>query len=353
MTIHERAALWTGSTLAVHQSVARSGGRVAMSRHRGTIAAATLVLVLSSVPGVAVAEEVDGVCDLEISLNRAPTLLDNVVVEAYAGQEIFPVGRGFPPGGDPSTRSGTVQFDFYVNGLPRFPFWEPIADDGSVNAQRSRAFRFEMPFWNDAAGVTGEVRATYLGVGEPCTDSVMVTSLGPLPVFADAATSRFIPEILALAEAGVITGCTPTQFCPQTSITRAQTAAFIARALDLPAATEDFFDDDDGNPLEGAINSAAAAGIVTGCGDRAFCPTERITRAEMAAFLVRGFELPPSDIDRFADDNGLTLEDSINALAAAGVTKGCRSGDPTRFCPTLFVKRDEMAGFLYRALNPS
>ena len=56
-----------------------------MSRHRGTIAAATLVFVLSSVPGVAIAEEVDGVCDLEISINRAPTLVDNVVDRGVHG----------------------------------------------------------------------------------------------------------------------------------------------------------------------------------------------------------------------------------------------------------------------------
>ena len=151
----------------------------------------------------------------------------------------------------------------------------------------------------------------------------------------------------------MIEGCGPDAFCPQTSITREQMAAWMDRALDLPDADEDFFDDDVFSSFQGAINRLAAAGIATGCGERAFCPKDRVTRAEMAALLVRGFEIPPSDVDRFADDNGMTLEDSINALAAAGITKGCRSGDPTRFCPTLFVKRDEMAGFLYRALNPT
>lgn len=324
-----------------------------MSRHRGTIAAATLVLVLSSMPTAAAAEEVDGVCDLEISLNRAPTLIDNVVVEAYSDQWIVPVGRGFPTGGDPQARSGRVQFDLFVNGLPRESTSYPIAPDGSVDAERSVLFRFQSFFWHDPAGTPGEVRVTYLGEGEPCADSVDVSSLGPVPFFPDAATSRFIPEIIWLAEAGVITGCAPGFYCPNDVIRREQMAAFMDRALDLPGTTEDFFDDDDGRPLEGAINRVAAAGIVTGCADRAFCPTGRVIRAEMAAFLVRGFELPPSDVDRFTDDDGFTLEDSINALAAAGITKGCRSGNPTRFCPTHSVKRDEMAGFLYRALNPT
>ena len=87
-----------------------------MSRHRGTIAAATLVFVLSSVPGVAIAEEVDGVCDVEISMNGAPTLADNVVVEAYTDQDIVPVGRGFPTRRwrADARRDSWVRFDFYV-----------------------------------------------------------------------------------------------------------------------------------------------------------------------------------------------------------------------------------------------
>jgi len=329
-----------------------------MSRTRGTIAAATFVLVLSSVPGVAVAEEVDGVCDLEISINQAPTLVDNVVIEAYTGQWIVPVGRGFPTtgGGVLSSWDSWVRFDFYVHGVPRWGYYWLIEPDGRVNTDRVNPFYFGGLLSSgqiDAIGEEGEVRATWMGEGEPCVDSVMLTHLGPTPFFTDIATSRFIPEIIWLAEAGVADGCGSTLYCPAATITREQTAAFIARALDLPAATEDFFDDDDGRSLEGAINSAAAAGIVTGCADRAFCPTDRITRAEMAAFLARGFELPPSDVDRFSDDDGMTLEDSINALAAAGITKGCRSNDPTKFCPALFVKRDEMAGFVYRGLNPS
>ena len=115
-----------------------------------------------------------------------------------------------------------------------------------------------------------------------------MSSLGPVPFFPDAATSRFIPEIIWLAEAGVITGCAPGFYCPNDVIRREQMAAFMDRALDLPGTTEDFFDDDDGRPLEGAINRVAAAGIVTGCADRAFCPTGRVIRAEIAAFLVLG-----------------------------------------------------------------
>jgi hypothetical protein len=326
-----------------------------MSGRRRTITSAFLALALIGVaPAAAVAEEVDGVCDLEISLNRAPTLLDNIVVEAYTGQFIVPVGLGFPTGStDPDAPATWVQFDFYVDDLPRSSWIWQIAPDGSVNADRYNPFSFGRHGPIDPVGVGGEVRATWLGEGEECADSVLVTHLGPIPYFNDIMYSRFIREIVALAEAGVVEGCGPLSFCPSSSITREEMAAFMARALELPETAEDFFDDDDGRPLEWAINRMAAAGIATGCGELAFCPTRRVTRAEMSAFLVRGFELPASDVDRFTDDDGHTLEASINALAAAGVTTGCRSGDPTRFCPDLFVKRDEMAAFVYRALHPA
>ena len=127
-----------------------------------------LAFILSSLPTAAIAEDVDGVCDLEISSNRAPTLIDNVVVEAYSGSAgIVPVGRGFPTGGDPQTRSGRVQFDLFVNGLPRESTSYPIAPDGSVDAERSVLMRFQSFFWHDPAGTPGEVRATYLGGGSP------------------------------------------------------------------------------------------------------------------------------------------------------------------------------------------
>ena len=52
-------------------------------------------------------------------------------------------------------------------------------------------------------------------------------------------------------------------------------AAFLARALDLPAATKDYFNDDNSNSLEPTINAAAQAGLTGGCGDNRYCPSGR------------------------------------------------------------------------------
>jgi spore germination protein YaaH len=156
----------------------------------------------------------------------------------------------------------------------------------------------------------------------------------------------FAVQIEWLYKEGITAGCAPTLFCPNARVTRAQMALFLDRALALPDATNDYFDDDDGKTGEGSINALAKAGITTGCGPRRFCPTAYVTRAQMAMFLDRALALPDATTDYFDDDDGKTGEASINALAKAGITGGC---DTRRFCPTASVTREQTAAFLYRA----
>jgi FAD dependent oxidoreductase/S-layer homology domain len=144
---------------------------------------------------------------------------------------------------------------------------------------------------------------------------------------------------------GITRGCAPTLFCPHDQLPRDQMASLLARALELPATGGDYFDDDDGKSHEADINRVAAAGITFGCDDRMYCPDETVTREQMAAFLVRAFALPSTDEDFFVDDERSTLEASINALAASGITAGCA---PDRFCPDATVTRGQTMAFLYR-----
>lgn len=119
--------------------------------------------------------------------------------------------------------------------------------------------------------------------------------------------------IAAIAEAGITEGCVPERFCPLEAVTRAQMASFLQRALDLPHSDDDAFVDDQGTVHEDAIDALAAAGIAEGCGDGRFCPDDTVTRAQMAAFLVVGFDLIPSFVNFFRDGNGSVHEDAINA----------------------------------------
>ncbi len=176
-------------------------------------------------------------------------------------------------------------------------------------------------------------------------------------VFLDDDDSVHESNIEAMAAAQVTFGCNPPfndRYCPEDTVTRAQAAAFLARALDLPPPLRDFFRDDDGHILEGTINQIAAAGITMGCNPPAndrFCPNDPVTRAQFAAFVARALALPPATTDYFGDDDGHALEGSINQLAAAGITRGCNPPANDLFCPERTNTRAEAATFLARALN--
>jgi subtilisin family serine protease len=96
----------------------------------------------------------------------------------------------------------------------------------------------------------------------------------------------------------------------------------------------------------------ALEGLTKGCNpprnDR-FCPDRPVTRGELAAFLHRALDLPPGP-DAFVDDNTSRFEEHINALARAGLTRGCNPPRNDRFCPDRPVTRGELAAFLHRAL---
>jgi hypothetical protein len=124
-------------------------------------------------------------------------------------------------------------------------------------------------------------------------------------------------------------------------------ASFLVRAFSLPAAESDRFTDISGSIHREDINSLIARGITLGCAADRFCPEDAVTRAQMASFLVRTLILLPG-VDVFTDDAGSPHEQDINALAASGVTLGC---GPSVYCPDAFVSRAEMAAFLFRSFN--
>jgi hypothetical protein len=159
-----------------------------------------------------------------------------------------------------------------------------------------------------------------------------------------------------IAAAGITLGCNPpdnTEYCPERNITRGEMAAFMSRGLNLEEGPDAFTDDSD-SIFEGDIDAIAAVGISRGCNppdNTEYCPERDITRGEMAAFVVRAWDLPATDTDHFEDDAASVFEDDINALAEAGVTRGCNPPENDEFCPTRNMSRSEMASFLARAFG--
>jgi TolB protein len=173
----------------------------------------------------------------------------------------------------------------------------------------------------------------------------------PIPDFplVDARFSPFESYIEWVFDAGITTGCSSERYCPDASVTRAQMASFLARALDLSGPAPDAFTDDETSIHEPNINLVAREEIASGCALNKFCPDGLVSREQMASFLARALHLSGAAPDAFTDDETSIHEPNINLVAREGIATGCGGG---HYCPSANVTRGQMAAFLYRAFAP-
>ncbi len=166
--------------------------------------------------------------------------------------------------------------------------------------------------------------------------------------FSDIGSSKFYDDIVWLVDEKITAGCSSTRFCPDGLVTRGQMASFVSRAMDLASTSRDYFVDDNTNKHEANINRFAREEITAGCSESRFCPDGLVSRAQMATFLSRALDLPVATRDWFDDDDGSSHEAAINRIAEAGITGGCGHRS---YCPDGLVTRGQMSAFLHRAFD--
>ncbi|MFZ5814412.1 MAG: tandem-95 repeat protein [Bacillota bacterium] len=109
--------------------------------------------------------------------------------------------------------------------------------------------------------------------------------------FTDVPTSHWGYSIVQqMAARQVIRGKTETLFEPDTPVTRAQVAAMLVRAMRLDKDERYAYvysDIQRGDPLAGEIGGAVMAGLMMGYPDGTFHPDALITRQELAVVLTR------------------------------------------------------------------
>jgi len=182
------------------------------------------------------------------------------------------------------------------------------------------------------------------------------------PTFTDVPTTYWAySQIEEFAARGITTGCAAGRFCPERGVTRAEMAVFLDRTLGYsnpPIPTSQRFTDvPPGYWAYAFIEQFATLGITTGCGGTAFCPDRGVTRAEMAAFLIRALNgAQDTGAQIFADVPPTHPQYGyIQALYNRGITTGC--GTPANgqrfYCPDRGVNRAEMAVFITRAFPAS
>ena len=183
----------------------------------------------------------------------------------------------------------------------------------------------------------------------------------PLGRFSDVQPNYWAFSFVeALARSAITVGCGGTTYCPEDSVTRGQMAVFLERGIHgstyvPPQATGTLFSDVPSNGFAANyIEQLSLDGITAGCGNNNYCPSQSVTRRQMAVFLLRskhgsGYTPPPAT-GKFGD---VPLSDQfapwIEQLAAEGITGGCHGG--VDYCPNDAVTRAQMAVFLVRTFG--
>jgi len=163
-----------------------------------------------------------------------------------------------------------------------------------------------------------------------------------------------------LAASGITGGCGGNDFCPNSSLNRAEAAVFLVRAVHgsafvPPAASGTVFTDVPASYWAASyIEQVAADGVARGCGANRYCPEALLTRAEAAVLLLRGKHgqsyAPPAGTGTVFHDvpADYWAVSWIEQLSAEGISGGCGGGN---YCPDQAMTRAEAAVLLTRTFS--
>ncbi|GAA4830186.1 hypothetical protein GCM10023310_04040 [Paenibacillus vulneris] len=172
--------------------------------------------------------------------------------------------------------------------------------------------------------------------------------------------SRHWSETLVeqLASKLVIQGRSDSAFDPDASITRAEMAALVVRALGLNESKEQSpFSDALGGWYESSVNTAYKAGLISGYDDGTFRPMQNITREELAGMLMKAMKYTSvqpegnaAALQKFADEAAVSAWaiNDVRAAIQAGIVEG---NEQKEFKPGSYTSRAEAATMLGRMLR--
>lgn len=134
-------------------------------------------------------------------------------------------------------------------------------------------------------------------------DDVRTQNLTKDNAYSDVSdTAWYAAAVSTLSKMGVISGYPDGTFRPNAPITRAEFAAMIARFDETAKSADTPFTDISGHWAENAIGKAYGNGWVEGSSKTVFCPESNLTRAETATLLNRVLHrLPEKESDLLAN----------------------------------------------------
>lgn len=166
-------------------------------------------------------------------------------------------------------------------------------------------------------------------------------------------------SIEVAAAKGAINGKAEGVFDPNAKVTRAEFAKMLIRALDLEngSAKESFADVNTADWFAPYVAAAAQQGIINGRSASEFDPQASITRAEMAVMIARA--LKAQGFEDVADVEGALavfsdaalIGEAFEAGVAFAASNGIVQGNNGKFAPNDDATRAEAAVIIYNALQ--
>ena len=292
-----------------------------------------------------VAQVIVALCELGMDLNdsrcvkNGHTLTENLLSFRQANGGFYHVLDGSDGNNQMSAEQG---------------FYALVAIDRAENSKNS-LYRM-----GDVTKNTAKPSTTVKKGSADASVSVPAVS-APGTTFSDVKNHANQTAIEALASRCIINGMGQGTFMPNKTMTRAEFAAIVTRALGLAAKdTKVFSDVPSSKWYAGYIGTANSSGIVNGVGNGKFNPEGTITRQEAAAMVARAAKLCGLDT---AMDTAATRD----MLAQFGDYRSVASWakEPMAFCysanildqselniePTKAILRCEIAQMLYNMLT--
>ena len=292
-----------------------------------------------------VAQVVVALCELGVSLDDSRfvksghTLTENLLSFRQSNGGFYHVLDGSDGNNQMSSEQG---------------FYALVAIDRAANGQNS-LYRM-----SDAAKNTSKP-ATSVSKGNVDASVSVPGVTAPGTTFSDIKNHANKAAIEELASRGIINGMGKGTFAPNKTMTRAEFAAIVTRALGLAAKdTKAFTDVPSSKWYAGYIGTANSSGIVNGVGSGKFNPDGTITRQEAAAMVARAAKLCGLDpsMDAAATKDMLAQFGDYRSVASW-------AKKPMAFCysvnildqsdlniePTKAILRCEIAQMLYNMLS--
>lgn len=162
--------------------------------------------------------------------------------------------------------------------------------------------------------------------------------------FIDTANSKYETAIDTMSDMDVVEGYAYGYFCPDYSLTRAEAATIMVRALYGEEVVKDVIDFDDVSSKDWFyeyVNTAVHYGLVRGMGDKKFAPNDEVTVDQMMTMVLNALGYNAAKLSGTWPENVQTIGSSLHLYYNFPVTT----------VGSAFVSRGQACQMIYNALD--